>query len=68
MGVEIGNDARDHDTWSDVNNDEDPEAKAARKDVLRDNAFLAKNANEVTYNTVSEGARNVAGKLSIAID
>ena len=68
VGAEIGNDAGDRDTWSDVDNDEDLEARAAGKDVLRDNAFLAKNANEVSYDAVSEWTRKVAGKLSIGMD
>jgi hypothetical protein len=55
-------------TWSEADNDEDLEARAAGKGVLRDDAFLAKNANEVGCNAVSEWARKVARKLSMAMD
>jgi hypothetical protein len=66
--AEIGDDMGDRDTWSEADNDGDLEARAARKGVLRDDALLAKNANEVGCDAVSEWARKVARKLSMAMD
>lgn len=68
VGSEIGNDMGDRDTWSEAGDDEGPEARAAGKGVLRVDALLAKNANEAKYDTVSEWAGKVAGKVSMAMD
>lgn len=39
---------------SEADNDKDLEARAAGKGALRVDALLAKNANEVSYDSVSE--------------
>jgi hypothetical protein len=64
-GAEIGSDMGDRDTWSEADNDEDLEARAARNGALRVDAILAKSANEVSYDSVSEWARKVARKLAM---